>query len=312
LVAFETATMKFLRTLTVIGTAAVFAAACGGHGTASPASPTSASSAAPVPSASGATISGTVLGAATTSSFAARGAGITVTVNNSSMASTVDASGHFTLNGVPTGHVELHFSGPGVDARVAFDDVADHETIQITLHVSGGTVDVDESHRNKSDNRSELEGRVASLNAAARTLSVGDVTVSVPTTATIRHGDTTLTFAQIKIGDRIEVKGVRSGNTLNATEVKVETDHPEDPNKPGDDGDDDADEAEVEGSVTIQTRACPAVTFTVGTATTVVTNASTEFRDTTCATLATGDTVEVKGAKQTSGAVLAKRVEKKK
>ena len=306
--------MKLLRTLTFIGTAALFAAACGGHGTASPASPTSASSVAPGPSASGATISGTVLGAATTSSFAVRAVGITVTVNNSSITSTVDASGHFTLNGVPTGHVELHFSGPGVDARLAFDDVAEHETIQITVLVSGNTVNVDESHRDKSDNRSEVEGRVTAINAAARTLTVGtgNVIVSVPTTATIRHGDTTLTFAQIQVNDRVEVKGMRSGNTVNATEVKVETEHAQDPKKPDDDNDENENEAEVKGSVTIQSRACPVVTFKVGTATTVTTNASTEFRDTTCATLANGDNVEVKGTKQTNGTVLAKRVEKDK
>jgi len=301
--------MKLLRTLTLIGTAAVFAAACGGHGTASPASPTSASAGAPIPSASGATISGTVLGAATTSSFAVRAVGITVTVNNSSVTSTVDASGHFTLNGVPTGHVELHFSGPGVDARLAFDDVADHETIQITVVVSGNTVNLDESHRDKSDNRSEVEGRVTAINAAARTLTVGSVTVSVPTTATIRHGDTTMTFAQIQVNDRVEVKGMRSGNTVTATEVKVETEHARD----ADDNDEnEANEAEVEGSVTIQSRACPVVTFKVGTATTVTTNASTEFRDTTCATLANGDKVEAKGTKQTNGTILATRVEKKK
>jgi hypothetical protein len=302
--------MKLLRTLTLIGTAAVFAAACGGHGTASPASPTSASSVAPGPSASGATISGTVLGAATTSSFAVRAVGITVTVNNSSITSTVDASGHFTLNGVPTGHVELHFSGPGVDARLAFDDVAEHETIQITVLVSGNTVNVDESHRDKSDHRSEVEGHVTAINATARTLTVGNDTVSIPTTATIRHGDTTLTFAQIQVNDRVEVKGMRSGNTVTATEVKVETEHAQDPKKPDDDNDEN--EAEVEGSVTIQSRACPVVTFKVGTATTVTTNASTEFRNTTCATLANGDKVEAKGTKQTNGTVLAKRVEKDK
>jgi hypothetical protein len=300
--------MKLLRTLTLFGTAALFAAACGGHGNALPVSPTSASAAAPNPSASGATISGTVLGAATTSSFAVRAVGITVTVNNSSITSTVDASGHFTLNGVPTGHVELHFSGPGVDARLAFDDVADHEAIQITVVVSGTTVNVDESHRDKSDNRTEVEGRVTAVDAIARTLTVGNMTVSVPTTATIRHGGTALTFAQIHVNDRVEVKGMRSGTTVTASEVKVETDHPED----GDDNDEnEANEAEVEGSVTIKSRACPVVTFKVGTATTVTTNASTEFRNTTCATLANGDTVEVKGTKQTDGTVLAKRVEKK-
>ena len=77
--------------------------------------------------------------------------------------------------------------------------------------------------------------------------------------------------------------------------------------------DDDHGEAEVTGTVTGKSGSlsCPAITFKVG-ATPVVTSGSTKFEDTTCATLANGDTVEVKGTKASSGTVSATRVEKKK
>jgi hypothetical protein len=44
----------------------------------------------------------------------------------------------------------------------------------------------------------------------------------------------------------------------------------------------------------------------------VATNGSTAFNDTTCAALANGDRVEVKGTRQTDSSVLAARVEKDK
>ena len=303
--------MKFIRSLTVIATVAMFAAACGGHDAPSIASPITASPTAR--SANGATISGNVLGTASSSAFSARGVSITVSVNNSSSASAVDASGHFSLTGVPTGHVELHFNGPGLDAQLSFDDVADHETIDITVHITAGTVQLDDSHRTKPDHRDEIEGRVQEVNAAARTLKVRDIVVAVPTTATIRHGSTTMTFAQIKMNDHVEIKATNTGTEVTAQEVKVETEHAEDGKEPDENEDDARNEVEVSGTVTIQSRSCPStMTFTVGTSTTVVTKSDTEFRNTSCATLANGDNVEVKGTKQANGSVLARRVEKKK
>ena len=51
--------------------------------------------------------------------------------------------------------------------------------------------------------------------------------------------------------------------------------------------------------------------FKVGTAL-VKTNGSTQFKDTSCASLKAGDSVEVNGARQSDSSVLASRVEKKK
>ena len=57
------------------------------------------------------------------------------------------------------------------------------------------------------------------------------------------------------------------------------------------------------------TGTCPTLSFTVQ-ATKVTTTASTTFKDITCAAVANGAAVEVKGAKQTDGSVVASKVEK--
>ena len=68
-------------------------------------------------------------------------------------------------------------------------------------------------------------------------------------------------------------------------------------------------EAEVKGLVSGSTGTCPSVTFTVRT-TKVTTNSATSFRDGTCAdTTKNGARVEVKGARQADGSILATRVE---
>ena len=53
------------------------------------------------------------------------------------------------------------------------------------------------------------------------------------------------------------------------------------------------------------------LSFRVG-STLVRTNASTQFKDTSCAALKAGDSVEVKGSRQADAAVVATRVEKRK
>lgn len=79
---------------------------------------------------------------------------------------------------------------------------------------------------------------------------------------------------------------------------------------------------EATGTVSGKSGTCPFITFTVswsstktGTTSsskTVQTNSATSFHETTCAALASGDQVQVKGAQQSDGTVLAASVQKKK
>jgi hypothetical protein len=134
----------------------------------------------------------------------------------------------------------------------------------------------------------------------ADTLTVNGTTVAGGPGVVIRHGNRTLTMADIQVGDHIQARGTMDGTTLVATEIKVE-----------DTGNDnDETEAEIKGTISAfsGTATCPAATFMIGT-TKVTTSATTVFDDVTCATLANGAIVEVEGTTQADGSISASKVE---
>ena len=135
----------------------------------------------------------------------------------------------------------------------------------------------------------------------ADSLTVNGITVVAGTGAVIRHGNRTLTIADIEVGDHVQASGAMEGTTLVATEIKVE-----------DTGNDngDVDEVELKGAVAglTGTANCPVVTFTIGAAN-VTTSAATVFDDVTCATLANAAIVEVEGVRKADGSILATKVE---
>ena len=95
---------------------AVVATACGGNASLSPVGPSATSA--------GASISGTIsggvlaaplaLGSGTFSVLDARG--VTISVVGTGISTTADTHGQFTLTNVPTGTVQLNFTGPGSSA----------------------------------------------------------------------------------------------------------------------------------------------------------------------------------------------------
>ena len=296
-----------MRTVTIssVLSLAVLATACGGHGSTSPAAPSAvtapASPSAPVPFSSGATISGTVLGMSSASRWGTRGSGLTVTVTGAS-STVVDDSGHFTLQNVPSGRVDLHFSGAGIDAHLELDDVTEHESITIAVRISGATAELEQHEREDPNHNAEVEGRVMAIAGSA--LTVGTKTVNVTATTRIVHGDTPLTLSSIHVGDRIHVHGTLNGTAIDAARIEVQN-GVETPGRG-----EEQNEVEISGSISNKSGTCPALTFTVGT-TQVVTDSKTDFRKAACSTLANNIRVEVKGTKQATGAILATRVEAK-
>jgi uncharacterized protein DUF5666 len=364
----------------------VLTTACGNHSPASPTSPSTTPSAAAAPAPAPVSASGaTVVGVSGASRIRTLATSLTVSVSGSSISSPVDNAGHFTLQNVPAGHVELRFTGAGVDARLGLDNVAEHQVINITVRVSGTTAELDNNEREDENHNAEVEGIVTAT--GANTLTVAGKTITVSATTTIGHGSTPMTLASIHVGDRVEVHGMAtSATTIAATKIEVETEAAE----PGEDQEAEVDgtvtavgansltvgtrmvsvvattrivsdgtsvalssihvgdrveakgtmsgttlvatrievkssgsgsgddhggnnpgaQVELSGTVSGRSTGCP-VTFTVA-STMVVTDTHTEFKDTSCTTLANGNTVEVKGTKQTNGSVLATRVEKKK
>jgi hypothetical protein len=299
------------------------AAGCSGRSTTSVTAPTGATAAAqPGPAAvpSGATISGTVVGVSSTaaagSRLTAQGVSISVTVTGSPVASTVDANGHFTLENVPTGHIDLHFSGPGIDAHLGLDDVVEHATITITVRVTAAGAQLEDAHGSPNNGpapavQAEVNGTIAA-GSLAGSCTAGTLTFMVGTTKVVTNAATHFQdggCARLQAGLRVEVKGTRQAdNSVLATNVESAA-------AGNDDDGEDQHEAEVKGAIAAGslTGSCAANTlaFKVGT-TTVKTNATTQFKDTTCAALKAGDSVEAKGTKQADASVLASRVEKKK
>ena len=305
-------TRKFLTCFLMASTAAVVA--CSGHQATSPAAPSSAAPGAAPAASVGATISGTVIGVSAPSGWTVHSAPLTVSVSGSTMSTSVDGSGHFTLQNVPSGHVDLHFTGSGVDAHLALDGVADRSTLTITVRVSGSSAQLEDDHQQNDDGHVELEGLVTSIGSSS--LVVAGRTVNVTSATEIVHGDTHVALSAIHMNDRVHVKGTATSGTAPVMATKIEVQNTAD--KPGDTNDDDNNATgavEVRGTIVANSfgGSCSAFSlfFKVGT-TTIRTNQSTQFEDTTCGGLKAGDTVEINGTKQTDGSVLAAKVEKDK
>ena len=267
--------------------------------TESPAAPSAPTLAAPAaPSSPGtATISGTLASASgARMTVHTTAVGLTVSVSGTGISATVAPGGTFLLNGVPAGDVTLQFTGPGVNARATISGVQDREEIRIVVNVSGSQATVNITDRHKPPSGAELEGLIASTNTSAQTLVVNGMTVSVPSSAVIRHGNKTFTFTDLKVGQRVHVKGTQNGSAIVASEIKVQDEKPPE-----------TEEAEVEGTVSALSGSCPSLTFMVGT-TKVTTSASTQFKATLCSQVTNGVKAEVKGIGQADGSIAATRV----
>jgi hypothetical protein len=308
--------MTFRPRVVVVVSALALAIACSGRQAATPTTPSSPAAASPAPAAGSATISGTVVGmsSASSSAWSVRGgAGMTVSVVGTSSSAMIDGNGRFTLINVPAGRIDLHFMGNGADAHLMLDGVASNQTLTISVRVSGSSASLDDDHddRDGPNNEVELEGLVTST--SANTITVGGRQVNVTGSTQIVHGGTTVAFQSIHTGDRVHVKGTPAAASapngpINATKIEVQN-----PNGDGNDDNDERNEVELNGSIAIGSLAgsCAAnsLSFKIG-STLVRSNAATQFKDTACTALKAGDSVEVKGVRQTDASVLASRIER--
>jgi hypothetical protein len=146
----------------------------------------------------------------------------------------------------------------------------------------------------------ELEGTVGALDVAARSLIVHGTTVTVAVTTVIRHGHTPVSLADLKVGDRIHVKGARNGAAVVASEISVENVQ----DVPGARDAGEASRVRLTGPVAALSGACPTVTFLVG-STKVTTSSATKFFEGNCAELANGAAVHVGGTRQSDGSIAA-------
>lgn len=287
---------KYLGAMAV-AMALVFVTACGKSSSPTSPSPSSSSS-----STKGASITGTITG--TTSGSSAGYAkldgtsGVTITIAGTGLTVTVDSTGKFVFTGVPAGTVQLVITSGGASSTITLEGVTATDSITVKITLKGTTVSLDAEERNGTE-MTEIEDRIAAINPAGttRTLDVGSTRVSVPTTASIRHGGTVIDFTALKVGDRVHVRGGMTGGVFVATEVMVQNTNEKVP-------------VNISGSIAGFTGSCPSVKFTVGTWN-VETNGSTDFQKNACGSLANGVGVHLKGDVQPSGSLLATWVQLK-
>ncbi len=197
--------------------------ACGKSMTSSPTSPDAVA----VASSSSATLSGTVgsgSGLGLASSTSATTTGMTISVVGSTETTTVDSVGRFRLVITPSGNVQLKIKGSGVDSTTTVGTVAAGDTIEITISVNGNTAEIQDADRASGQSR-EIEGRVEAIPpvTAAGTFRVAGKTITTTASTIFRHGDQTLTFANVLLGSRVHVKASpTTGTVITALEVKIQ------------------------------------------------------------------------------------------
>ncbi len=185
------------------------------------------------------------------------------------------------------------------DAAATFADLVLGTPVEVegTLNADGSVTAGEISIEDRNDvDRVAFVGTLTQING--NTLTVGGLTVNVGAATAIVRGDTTLTLADLKVGDRVLIRGaVQADRSVNATRIRVlpREDEPEE-------------EMHVSGKVA----AVGANTFTIGD-TVITTDARTEFEGNglhSLADLKVGDFVFAEVMKQADGSLLAEEVKR--
>lgn len=285
---------------------ALVLAACGGKPPAPDSSPVapSATPAAPTTVTGGATVSGTV---AVSSSSAGLTAGnnfrglldttysIVVSVEGTSLSTVADGAGRFKLTGVPSGTVQLKFSGNGMQGSITLTGVKDADDISVSVTLTSAGASMDNSQQSDPAGTVQLEGRISAVapGGVANALTVDATLVTIGDKTVIRHGSTDLKIGDLHVGDRVHVKGTKNGQGIAATEVMLQSDNVAVP-------------VNLNGTVTelIGGFKCPSIRFVLQ-GWTVETDTNTSFQKAECGAVSKGASVHVKGTVQSSDRVLA-------
>jgi hypothetical protein len=251
----------------------------------------------------GATISGSLVGSAGSSTIGsgaaqatAPSAGVVVSVVGGLASTTVDANDHFTLTNVPAGNVDLRFTGMGLGSQVTLGAIGAAEHVSVTITRNGSSLALDMIRHGDGD-REELEGRVDGLppTTAAGTFTISGQSVQTDANTKFFKGDAAGTFADLALGVRVHVKGTPNATGVLASTVRIQ-------NTNADLG------VEVEGLIADFSGVATAFQFTVN-GRTVQGDQTTVFDEgTTFASLVNGARVEVKGLIK-DGFIFATKVE---
>ncbi|HEY2908478.1 MAG TPA: DUF5666 domain-containing protein [Vicinamibacterales bacterium] len=229
---------------------------------------------------------------------ASSAAGVTVTIAGTSISTTADASGSFTLTGVPPIQIVLTFSGPGVDATLPIGAVGSSDYVQINVTITGSTATLNTQQTTSPDSTASLEGYIEAIDLTARIVKVSGISIEVPTNAALTRGGSAIALSDLKTTDRVHVTGVKDGSMIRASEIVALNIAPPTPPPAT---------VTFSGTVSSLTGTCPSLAFTANN-TGVHTTSSTTFGGASCADIRNGGSVGVAGTKQSDGSVLASYV----
>jgi hypothetical protein len=296
---------------------ATLIAACGGS---SPTEPSSTPPPAP-PTATGATITGQISNGGTSSGLREGVASTRATPVNSvavvgtSLATSADAAGRFTLAGVPAGATQLRFTGPGTDATVSVGEVRAGESVTITFAVNGSAAAVLDDSRRPSGAPTPINGIARNLTGTPDQFEFtidGRTIRGDRVTEFYGHPNTTRARVFEELNNtRTEVKAWPRDGFWYAERLHVNTDD-EAPEADEDDDQPQDSSASIEGTLTRMTGTRPTLVLTIAN-TTVRTSASTVVQrrgDTQdLSVLQIGMTIHVVGDRKSDGSLDARRLQ---
>ena len=160
--------------------------------------------------------------------------GVEVRARGTGVAATSDSNGRFALAGLPS-NVELTFKrSDGIDAKA-------------NVNVRSNPVVIVELQKNKANvipagqSKREIEGLITAVSATS--ITVNNVTAEITATTVIRHGNTSLTPADLEVDDRVHVRAmINEDGSLTALEIKLQN--------PADDDDNGSKTQQIEGKIT--------------------------------------------------------------
>jgi len=242
-------------------------------------------------------ITGSVVGSAGSSSAnaGAPSAGMNVSVVGGGSAATIDVNGTFTLTRVRPGVIELRFTGTGVNTVITIGQIEAGDDITIRITRDGVVLKLDRMHKQGRD-KVEVEGRIDGLplTTAAGTFTIGGLNIQTNAETQFVKGDVPATFADLRLGMRVHVKGTPNANGVLAKIVRIQNEQLDL-------------EFQLDGNISNLSGTASDFQFIVE-GRLVRGNASTEFHNTTFASLANGVRVQVKGQIRI-GFILATRIQ---
>lgn len=118
--------------------------------------------------------------------------------------------------------------------------------------------------------------------------------------------DTTISLSGISATDHITITVTLNGGSARLDNENRGRDDDDDEDEDDNEGDRDGDE--LKGAIANLTKSCPVLNFDIR-GTKVRTDAATKFDHVSCASVANGTRVEIKGRRQSDGVILATKVE---